>query len=119
MPRFLATLTRAGHLPSSVTLSQLKDLYVNFERHVDALSQYSPSSYPGKVDLFLAEKRAKTEPKDQLGGWRDLAAELEVHIVPGDHFSIVREPDVIPLASMLGQQLQLAGDLLSVARNSK
>ncbi len=119
MPRFQATLTRAGHLPSSVTLSQLKELYVNFERHVDALSQFCPSSYAGKLDLFLAEKRTRMEPKDLDGGWQGLAAELEVHLVQGDHFSIVREPDVIPLANILGQRLQLAGDLLSVARNSK
>jgi hypothetical protein len=62
---------------------------------------YQPRVYPGKVTLFRASHR-ETVGSDARLGWGELAAGgLEIHEVPGDHFSFWQEPNVRVLAERL------------------
>jgi thioesterase domain-containing protein/acyl carrier protein len=72
-----------------------------------ALSEYLPSEYPGKVVLF----RARTQPlfgvQDDDLGWKALArGGVEVVRVPGNHDTCLREPHVFILARELDRRLQ-------------
>lgn len=91
-----------------------KDLYLNQL----ALNLYVPKVYPGCITLFRAEHRFSsavlhsaqllnstriTEQQfDADIGWLELAsAGVEIHQVPGDHFDLMREPNVRVLADEL------------------
>jgi amino acid adenylation domain-containing protein/non-ribosomal peptide synthase protein (TIGR01720 family) len=73
-------------------------------RHLQALTAYRPTRLRGRVTLFRAKEshplytpEAKADP---TLGWDGFAEEAtEVHIVPGDHFSMLSEPEVRTLAS--------------------
>lgn len=69
-----------------------------------AIRNYVPHPYPGKVLLFRAMNRSEFEAyyTDTQWGWGSLVAgELEVHHVPGDHLGIIKEPHVQVLAAKL------------------
>jgi thioesterase domain-containing protein/acyl carrier protein len=79
------------------------------EAHYQALRNYVPRPYPGRVTLF----RARTRPLFRLHGrdlgWKGLArGGLEVVTIPGNHETILKEPNVQILARQLIAKLQKA-----------
>ena len=74
--------------------------------HWEALSGYRPRHYRGMITLFRAQSShalySRTLRSDPALGWNDFTAKkAEVHIVPGDHFSMLEEPHVRVLAERL------------------
>ena len=66
-----------------------------------ALNAYLPQTYAGKVTLFRAEVHQLPRLEDTYG-WRSLAkGGVEVCAVPGDHWSLIIEPQVQVLAGQL------------------
>jgi amino acid adenylation domain-containing protein len=77
--------------------------------HQHALWSYVPKPYYGKVDLFRALNQKEIWHHDLLLGWDGLAVGgIQVHNIPGDHTSLVREPDVYILAERLSECLSKA-----------
>jgi thioesterase domain-containing protein len=75
--------------------------------NVRAARRYRPTSYPGRVTQFLAAEHPVTTPNDARLAWRELAGGgLEVHVVPGDHSAMVREPNAQALAEKLRIELE-------------
>jgi len=67
-------------LPDSLLLQYLR------ESHSEALKNYAPSVYTGKVTLFRAAETQRTDPDDSPLGWKPLAAGgLEVHHLEASH----------------------------------
>ena len=74
---------------------------------------YVPQVYPSKITLFRASEPSVFTKlylptpedwynRDPLHGWSNLAdGGLEIHDVPGDHFSLFEEPHVQVLAEKL------------------
>ena len=57
---------------------------------------YRPQPYSGRTVLFCASNEAADR------GWSSLAAgTLETYTIPGNHYEILREPDVGVLAKQL------------------
>lgn len=80
-----------------------------------AIEQYSPSVFPGKLTLI----RTKASPGTEDMGWRKLAgAGLDIHLVDGDHYSIVKEPHVRQLAQELRRSIDLTMDTVSTSNGS-
>jgi len=74
-----------------------------------ALLNYRPEQYPGRVTLFRARRRPLLCSYDRTMGWRDLAgAGLRVQVVPGSHVRILQQPYVPVLASKLQRCLDEA-----------
>jgi thioesterase domain-containing protein/NAD(P)-dependent dehydrogenase (short-subunit alcohol dehydrogenase family)/acyl carrier protein len=85
-----------------------------------ALDRYRIRSYPGVVTLFrpaqhprlvLGPGRVLDEKMEFMfhdNGWGPHVGSVEVHEVPGDHDSMVLEPNVRVLASHLGQCIKRA-----------
>jgi amino acid adenylation domain-containing protein len=68
--------------------------------------QYVPKPYSGRVVLFRPREKALRGSDDPLGGWGSLAlGGVEVHEIPGDHGSIVDEPNARLLARRLKECL--------------
>jgi aspartate racemase len=71
---------------------------------------YVPQIYPGRITYLLSEKRkrASDNPRDAVGAWYDLAADgIDITAIPGDHFSIWKEPNVQAIAEKLKACLDL------------
>ena len=62
---------------------------------------YVPLYYPGKITLFRPMEGPSGMYRDPAMGSRGLAAEMEVHDIPGDRFTIFKELDVQALAEKL------------------
>jgi aspartate racemase len=71
--------------------------------HKRALWRYTVQPYPGKVILMRAlefEQTGATRRNPTLG-WETIAGGLEIHDVPGSHYTMCEEPNVRTLAERL------------------
>jgi len=86
---------------SDMNPSQLRSLFETFAANMRALRAYSPLAYPGRIVLLRASDGTEDVDDPSLG-WRDLAERgVDVHVVQGDHFSMLRKPHVEFLAEQL------------------
>jgi thioesterase domain-containing protein len=88
---------------------ELRDLQLT-RAFLEASERYRPEAYPGRVTLFRARRIA--EVYKHVGpklGWDDLTPNLSIVEVPGDHDSLVLEPNVQILTLHLKTALQEHG----------
>jgi acyl-CoA synthetase (AMP-forming)/AMP-acid ligase II/thioesterase domain-containing protein len=90
----------------------LRSLVAAGERKHDALAanvalrQYRPHPWSGRTLHFWAAERPCGRFLDPVFEWNHLSpGGLEFHEVPGDHFSMLREPNVAELAGILAAEL--------------
>jgi amino acid adenylation domain-containing protein len=87
--------------------------------HLEAVQRYAPRPYPGRIVLARAaeamakapaESEGQDPARDLLSRWSHHATEpVELHDVPGNHFTMVVGPHAGDLAAWL-KQLLLAAD---------
>ena len=93
---------RAGVVPSDMTLVEFRKLFDTFKIHANTMRRYRPGKFEGRITLFSAEQDHQQTAARLLKGWDKFATGgVDVHVVPGDHFSMVREPHVRVLAERL------------------
>ncbi|HEX5885854.1 MAG TPA: amino acid adenylation domain-containing protein [Pyrinomonadaceae bacterium] len=109
---------RAGVVPSDMSLIEFRKLFDTFKINASTMRRYQPGEYRGRITLFRPEDdveqsmfrhdpsyleyKSKTIINDPFKGWGNFATEgVDLHIVPGDHFSMIREPHV----QVLGEKL--------------
>ncbi len=56
-------------------------------RYIDVCKNYAPKFYPGKLTLFLAQDNLASP--DPTLGWRNMSQAGDVHVVPGNHVSML------------------------------
>ncbi len=95
---------RQGLLSNDLQLADVERLYRIFERNDRALKQYRPRSYDGRLTLV----RSTEWQGEETLGWRELASRVEVRLLAGDHYSMIREPHVRDLAAILKEELARA-----------
>jgi amino acid adenylation domain-containing protein len=102
IPRVLAE-ARAIHLfPPDLSQTEAERLFGMFRAVQEAVGVYAPRLYPGRAVVFRA---SEVRPDlDEAFGWGDFAR-VEVERVEGDHYSILRAPQVEALARLLGSRL--------------
>ncbi len=66
-----------------------------------AMKVYRSRYYPGKVTLFNSAVQDPTVIRDPLYGWGGLADKIEMYVIPGDHDTILAEPQVRQLAQKM------------------
>lgn len=66
-----------------------------------AAANYTAQFYPGRMVLIRCSEASEAERDERLLGWRGLAAHIDVRETPGDHTTLVKEPNVIYLAETL------------------
>jgi thioesterase domain-containing protein/acyl carrier protein len=72
------------------------------EANMKAVRAYLPQPYAGKITQFLCGDGPHRSFEDRRLAWSSLAAAgLEIHIVPGNHLTMVEEPHVRVLAREL------------------
>jgi thioesterase domain-containing protein len=110
---------RATVVPAEMTLVEFRQLFDTFKIHANTMRRYRPGQFEGSVTLFRPEENVDkilfdNDPRfqirrairnireDQFNGWGKLVTGgVELHTVPGNHFSMLREPNVQVLAEQL------------------
>jgi thioesterase domain-containing protein len=73
---------------------------------VSAWNRYQSTIYDGRVVLLNAGERPPEYGRDSTLGWtRYVRGEIKVHVVPGNHYSIMHPPEVEGLARQVVQYL--------------
>jgi thioesterase domain-containing protein/acyl carrier protein len=91
----------------------------SFERAVEriraanlkALSEYRPQPYDGKITLLWSSEASARCYEDRRLSWSAVARGLEVHVVPGNHLTMIEPPNLEVLASKMNSCLQSAREM--------
>lgn len=110
-------LERVNLLPPDSKIERLRSIVQTIKANELALLNYKPqNSYQGSVTLLRTEEsehnqlgRPKDSPNEQTWGWQHWSTEtVNVHFVPGDHYTMLNEPYVEILANKLKVSLEKA-----------
>jgi amino acid adenylation domain-containing protein len=96
---FRFTASRLNYIPKDVS-----------SVNMIAIRGYTAHTYPGKVTLFRVREHAWYIHMEPTDGWQQYAQSLEIHVVPGNHTSLLREPHLAILADDVKNCLQIAQD---------
>jgi len=105
----LAHVVHLGHatglLPNDFGLAQIAPLFATFAANLQASRSYAPEPYAGRLTLWLSEQTAATYPAE-IESWSRLApGGVETNPLPGDHYTLLRRPQVEKLAQDLTARL--------------
>jgi amino acid adenylation domain-containing protein len=92
-----------GILPPDTDAAQLESLLRVFKVNVQALSSYVPQSYEGSLVLIRALEGSN---EDRFAGWSNLAESVETYSIPGNHYTVLKQPHVQTLATLLSRRLR-------------
>lgn len=98
---------QAGNVPD-ISETQLDHILMVAEANKIALREHTPRLNDSRSVLFAAKKGLRTSTNESDGdlGWKQFArARLEIHVVPGDHYTMVAPPHVRVLATKLKDYL--------------
>ncbi len=65
-------------------------------------NDYVPQPYSQALALFKAAEQSDANPQDETLGWSELVKDIQLHEVPGNHLSLLKQPHV----QVLPQQLR-------------
>jgi thioesterase domain-containing protein len=86
----------------------LNRLFHVFRANAQATVRYEPQPYEGRITYFRASDRLSEYAIDPIDDWRNLAGDgVEVHVAPGNHYTMLKEPAVLVLADRLKLCLKL------------
>jgi thioesterase domain-containing protein len=102
LERVLEHAKRAGLVPSDIEVSQAQPFIELCKADFRATRNYVLNRYPGRITLFKAAQELSGSSSDPTLGWSEWAAEgAAVHVVPGNHSTMVYKPHVEVLADKL------------------
>lgn len=95
-------------VPVDSNEQQLQRLFHAYQITIHAWLHYQPQPYQGSLTLIKAEDRKGWEDNsDATLGWQGLVSkEVGVLTTPGDHYTLMRQPDVRSLAERVRQCLE-------------
>ena len=93
--------SRLRLLDESAISPMLRIFYANAQ----AAYRYVPQNYPNRITLFRAAEQSDSIGQDPTLGWSTLAGDIQLHQVPGNHLSLLKQPHVQTLAQQLGRCL--------------
>jgi thioesterase domain-containing protein/acyl carrier protein len=99
LPRLYEGVRQAGLVPGDVALADIRALFETFKANTRLLAAYRPGRVRGNARLITATASADF---GAAPSWeRLLDGRLDVHVLEGDHYSILREPGVRLLTALL------------------
>jgi thioesterase domain-containing protein len=100
---------RVELLPPTMDTANLRRHLEVFAANLEALRSYVPRAYAGRVTLLEASEPPNAAAAAGLVAWEALAlGGVDRDVVPGDHYSMLREPRVRQLAGSLAERLEAA-----------
>jgi thioesterase domain-containing protein len=102
LPYVLQQAQAAGLLPADIEASQAQAFFRVFQAGLAAIARYQPRPFGGKLVLFQPQQPLQNILPDSRSRWRELArGGLDIHEVPGNHYTMLGSPDVAMLAKQL------------------
>jgi amino acid adenylation domain-containing protein len=102
LERVLEYAKRAGLMPSDVEVSQAQPFIDLCKADFRATQKYVLRPYPGRITLFKAGQELAGTSSDPTFGWSEWAGGgVDIHVVPGNHATMVYKPYVAVLAEQL------------------
>lgn len=105
---FVERLQRAGVMHAEDSLAQVRRLLRVYRANVHAYRAYRPGLYPGRITVLRAaaeEPPAGDAPADL--GWSAFTPfPVELRATPGDHVTLLAEPNVRVLAQTLRREIE-------------
>ena len=102
LERVLEHAKRAGLMPADIEVSQAQPFIELCKADFRATQNYLLHHYPGRITLFKADQELASTSSDPTLGWSEWAAGgVDVHVVPGNHATMVYKPHVEVLAERL------------------
>ncbi|HSN89312.1 MAG TPA: thioesterase domain-containing protein, partial [Thermoanaerobaculia bacterium] len=104
-------LAAVDFLPPGTGETQLRRVLAVYRANVEALRRYRPSLYPEGITLLRASERPDLpeSPVEEVLGWSEaVEGPIEAHTVPGNHLTLLAEPNVRELAARLRLYLEQA-----------
>jgi len=99
--RQIPEASRLSLLDESAIAPLVHIVYANAQ----AAYRYRPHSYPYNLTLFKAMEQPNQLQQDATLGWNAFAQNLQIHSVPGNHLSLLKQPHVQVLSHYLAQYL--------------
>ena len=75
---------------------------------MDALANYRPSFFAGKIIFVQPTKTIHVFPRSPRSAWGGYAAQFEIRTAPGDHRTQLEQPFVTGLANVITQCIREA-----------
>ncbi len=92
-----------NRVPSDFDLDQVRHLLHISKLNYQAEQNYQPQYYSGKIIIF----KASETDADLETAWNELAPNVEMHLVPGNHYNMLQQPHVQTLAQQLEKYLDV------------
>jgi len=116
LARILRDGQEIGLLPKGMKIGELGAIWNTFQANVKVTDGYFGGQYQGSMTLFRAEtglgasnQSSETAADTYLTGWQKLVTDrVELLYVPGNHFTMVRDPQVRTLAKHLTARISSA-----------
>ncbi|WOD37580.1 non-ribosomal peptide synthetase [Nodosilinea sp. E11] len=95
--RLIPDESRLRLLDESAINAMLPIVYANSQ----ATQNYVPQPYSHAIALFKAAEQSDANRQDETLGWSELVKNIQLHEVPGNHLSLLKQPHVQVLAQQL------------------
>ncbi|MGH7996409.1 MAG: thioesterase domain-containing protein, partial [Opitutaceae bacterium] len=100
---------RANLLPPDYALVHAQRQFQVFKANALARVKYRPSRYPGRVALFWANEKIHDDIATRSALWRRVVAgDMEAHLAPGNHLTLMSRDHAPVLAQYLNACLERA-----------
>lgn len=76
-----------------------------FIGNMRAVFNYRPEPYTGRIDLFQAQEPIVKPRFLPYREWCRMCSDVQLHVAPGDHLSMMHQPHVASLAELLRPRL--------------
>lgn len=99
----LRTMAQRYLKKGKILPGKLRHFYI-IDTYDEAIRNYKAKPYDGTITVLKAKNSAGNEKM----GWDKWAESLDIKVLPGDHYSIVKEPHVYDLAKALQASIEKA-----------
>ncbi|RCJ30651.1 non-ribosomal peptide synthetase [Nostoc punctiforme NIES-2108] len=98
-------------LPAGTDTKQVRGLVQVFEANLQASIKYLPQeAYPNRLTLLRASEVNAEDAalltdlrEDPAWGWGQFSAQnIDIHVVPGDHITMMAQPHILTVAEQMG-----------------
>src|SRR5205085_9460121 len=104
---------KANQIPLDFGLSEARRWLKLLLAHRQAGLSYTPQPYAGPATPFAAAAARRSDEPVPTGGWEQfVTGKLQTRTVPGDHRSMMSEPNIEGLAAQLRHSIEEAGQEL-------
>ena len=107
----MVEVKKAGIVSEDIDLAKFSQLWRQYRNNYQALVHYEPQKYKGKITLIMTADQRSQEQRIPIKSWGPLAGGgLTIDVLPGDHYTLLRHPNVRAAAAKLEAFLDMSQD---------